>query len=464
MQSTRKRILILNFLLLFITTITFGQDKVLIDQVVATVGDKKILQSDIENQMLQLKARRYSSSDLECEVFKDLVSQKLLLIQAEKDSINVSSNQIESELERRIQYFVRQIGSRQALEDYYNKTMPEIKQDLRKMLQEQLMTQKMKRQLVTDIDISPKEVKTFYKNLSEDSIPMIDEKVQINQIIKYPEETEKAESKAREELLELRKRILDGERFSTLARLYSDDPATSRDGGELGLRSEKELDPAFADAAMRLQEGEVSSIVESAYGFHIIKLINREGDQFNVRHILKTPEVSYKQKQKVLSKLDSIARIIRTDEYSFKKAALKFSQDKKYRLNGGLLVNPQDASNEFKLEQLPSADYEAIKNLKAGEISEPFEAQDENGKTVFKILKLKDKIAAHKANLEHDYDVIKKLAEQKKQQQKVQEWLEKKQNSTYIRIDESFKDCKVKELPANTPQQGQPRQQQRQRR
>jgi len=464
MQPKQKRILILNFLLLFITTITFGQNKVLIDQVVATVGDKKILQSDIENQMLQLRARRYSSSNLECEVFKDLISQKLLLIQAEKDSINVSSNQIESELERRIQYFVRQIGSQQALEEYYNKTMPEIKQDLREMLQEQMMTQKMKRQLVTDIDISPKEVKTFYKDLSEDSIPMIDEKVQINQIVRYPEETEKAESKAREELLKLRKRILDGERFSTLARLYSDDPATSRNGGELGLRSEEELDPAFADAAMRLQEGEVSSIVESAYGLHIIKLINREGEQFNVRHILKTPEVSYKQKQKVLNKLDSIARIIRKDEYSFEKAALKFSQDKKYRLNGGLLVNPQDASNEFKLEQLASADYEAIKDLKEGEISEPFEAQDENGQTVFKIVKLKDNIPSHKANLKSDYDVIKKLAEQQKQQQIIQEWLEKKQNSTYIRIDKSLRDCKVKELPTNTPQQGRQPRQRRQRR
>ncbi len=465
MQPTHKKLIILNLLLLFITTITFGQNKVLIDQVVATVGDKKILQSDVENQMLQLKARRYSSSNLECEVFKDLVSQKLLLIQAEKDSITVSANQIESELDRRIQYFVRQIGSQQALEDYYNKTMPEIKQDLRSMLQEQMKTQKMKRQLVSDIDISPKEVKNFYKNLPEDSIPMIDEKVQINQIVRYPAETDKAESNAREELLELRKRILDGEKFSTLARLYSDDPATSRKGGELGLRSEEELDPAFADAAMRLQEGEVSSIVESAYGFHIIKLINREGDQFNVRHILKTPEVSYKQKQKVLNKLDSIAQIIRTDEYSFEAAARKFSQDKKYRLNGGLLVNPQDASNEFKLEQLPSADYEAIKELKTGEISEPFEAQDENGQTVFKIVKLKDKIPSHKANLENDYDVIKRLAEQQQQQIQIQKWLEEKQNSTYIRIDETFKDCKVKELPANTPQQGrQPRQQRQQRR
>jgi peptidyl-prolyl cis-trans isomerase SurA len=334
--------------------------------------------------------------------------------------------------------------------------MPEIRQDLREMLEEQLKTQKMRRQLVSDIDVSPSEVRKFYNNLPKDSIPMVNEKVQLNQIIKYPQETEEAEARAREELLELRKRILEGEKFSTLAVLYSDDPATARKGGELGLRTAEELDPAFADAAFGLQEGEVSGIVESAYGYHIIKLIKREGDQINVRHILKTPEVSFKQKQKTITKLDSIARIIRSDNLSFEKAALKFSDDRKYRLNGGLLVNPQDASNEFKLDQLPSSDYEAIKDLKVGEISEPFEAQDEKGNTVFKIIRLKDKMPAHRANLKEDFEVIRELAKQREKQKKIQNWLSDKQQSTYIHIDEDYRHCKLKTLPVNSPQRSQP--------
>jgi len=444
MQLNFRKLLILNILFLTITIITFGQKKVLIDQVVATIGDKKILQSDIENQVLQLRARSYTSGNIRCDVFKDLISQKLLLIQSEKDSLQVSPNQIERELERRLQYFVRQIGSQKKLEEYYNKSLPEIKQDLREMLQEQMRTQKMRRQLMADAEVSPQEVKDYYKTLSKDSIPMVDKKVQINQIIKYPEETKKGESRARQKLLDIRKRILEGEKFSTLAVLYSDDQATARKGGELGLRSAEELDPVFADAAFTLKEGEVSGIVESAYGYHIIKLINREGDQVNVRHILKTPEVSFKQKQAVLNKLDSISRLVRTEEYSFEKAALKFSEDKKFRRNGGLLVNPQDASNEFKLDQLPSADYNAVKDLKVGEISEPFEAKDDKGHTVFKILKLKDKIPAHKANLEKDFDVIQRIAKQKKQKDIIQEWLEEKQQKTYIHIDQSFKDCDLK--------------------
>jgi peptidyl-prolyl cis-trans isomerase SurA len=462
MRLKQRKILILPILFLLFTSITVGQKKVLIDQIAARVGDKKILQSDIENQILQLKARRYSSSNMECEVFQDLLSQKLLLIQAEKDSLEVSANQINAQLERRLQYFIRQIGSQKKLEEYYDKSMPEIKQDLREMLEEQMLTQKMRRELVSDIDVSPNEVKSFYKSLPEDSIPMINEKVQINQIIKYPEETEESEARARKKLLELRKRILDGEKFSTLAVLYSDDPASARKGGELGLRTAEELDPAFADAAFGLQEGEVSGIVESSYGYHIIKLVSREGDQVNVRHILKTPEVSFKQKQETRKKLDSIARLVRSDKISFEKAALKFSEDRRYRLNGGLLVNPQDASHEFTLDQLPSSDYDAVKDLKVGEVSEPFEAKDEKGHTIFKIIRLKDKIPSHRANLKEDFEVIRNLAKQREQQKTVKNWLNKKQQSTYIHIDEDFKHCELESLTFSSPQP-QPRKPQRQR-
>jgi peptidyl-prolyl cis-trans isomerase SurA len=440
MLINQKKLLLVSILFFSIIFSLQAQKKVLVDQVVAVVGEKYILHSDIENQLMQMRAQQISGVN-DCRVMKDLLAQKLLLIQAQKDSITVSSNQIESELERRLRYFIRQIGSEEKLENYYNKSIPEIKQDLRELLHEQMLTQQMQNQLMQDVEVSPREVKEFYNNLPKDSIPMVNKKVEINQIVKYPSENEEGELQARRRLLELRKRILEGERFSTLAVLYSDDPGTARKGGELGYRAQEELDAAFADAAFSLQEGEVSGIVESAYGFHIIKLIDREGDQVNVRHILIKPTVTIEQKQKVISKLDSIAQLIRTGDISFEKAAMEYSDDKQYKLNGGLLVNPMNSSNEFELEQLPNQDYTAIKDLKVGEISDPYEATDEKGRTVFKIVRLKSEIERHRANLEKDYDILKNAALQHKRQKMIQKWLKKKQEATYIHIDESFRNC-----------------------
>ncbi|MFP4447218.1 MAG: peptidylprolyl isomerase [Bacteroidales bacterium] len=443
--------MLLNLKHLILTTIVIlsfslpnqAQDKKLIDQIAATVGDKKILQSDIENQRLQIQAQSYKAPT-KCEILNDLVAQKMLLIQAQKDSITVSDNQVEAELEQRLRYFIRQIGSEEELENYYNKSIQEIRQDFRSSLREQILTQQMQNQLINDVEVTPVEVEKYYKNLPEDSIPTINEKVKINQIVKYPGENEESETKARERLLDLRKRILDGQRFSTLARLYSDDPGTASKGGELGYRTEEELDPAFADAAFGLKKEEISGIVESAYGFHLIQLIDRDDDEVNVRHILITPDVSYEQKQAVRNKLDSISTEIKAGNISFEEAARKFSDDDKYRMNGGLMVNPQTSSNTFELDQLPSADYEAIEDLEKGDISEPYEAQDENGKSVFKIVRIKDKIEKHKANLKEDYSEIKQMALERKQQKYINKWLKKKKKDTYIKIDESFQDCDLK--------------------
>lgn len=443
--------MLLNVKHLILTTIVIlsfslpnqAQDKKLIEQIAATVGDKKILQSDIENQRLQVQAQSYKAPT-KCEILNDLVAQKMLLIQAQEDSITVSNNQVEAELEQRLRYFIREIGSEEELENYYNKNIQEIRQDLRSSLKEQILTQQMQNQLIDDVEVTPEEVEKYYKNLPKDSIPTINEKVKINQIVKYPGENEEAETKARERLLDLRKRIIDGQRFSTLARLYSDDPETASKGGELGYRTEEELDPAFADAAFGLKKEEISGIVESAYGFHLIQLIDRNDDEVNVRHLLITPDVSYEQKQTVRNKLDSISTEIKAGNISFEEAARKFSDDDKYRMNGGLMVNPQTSSNTFELDQLPSADYETIEDLEKGDISEPYEAQDENGKSVFKIVRIKDKTEKHKANLKEDYSEIKEMALEKKKQKYINRWLKKKKKDTYIKIDKSFQDCDLK--------------------
>ncbi|MGC9373889.1 MAG: peptidylprolyl isomerase [Bacteroidales bacterium] len=430
--------------------LTFGlsaQDQLIADRVIAIVGDKIILQSDIENQVIQLKAQGYQGrGDIKCEVFEELLVQKLLLIQAELDSIEIGMNQVEGELENRLNYFIRQIGSQEKLEEFYNKSMIEIKEDFRPLIREQLLTQTMQRNLVSGVKVSPKEVEEFYKKLPKDSIPMVNTQYQINQICVYPPENEKSRAEAREKLLNIRERIINGERFSTLAVLYSEDPGSARRGGELGFRTRDELDPEFAKAAFRLtDDGGVSRIVESEYGFHIIQLISKQGNQVNVRHILITPKVDIQQKIKAKNKLDSIANLIRNDSITFADAAFRFSEDEQSRLNDGLMVNPMNSSTKFDLEELPKAEYNIVKDLEKGEISEPLETFDDKGKTIFKIIKIANKIDAHKANLKDDYEMIQNIALMQKQQQRFEEWLEKSKKKTYIHIDDSFINCKFLE-------------------
>ena len=437
------------FILLFIFSINVAnsQEKMMIDRIAATVGDKIMLQSDIENQVLQIMSQGYAtSSDMDCEVLHQLLTQKLLLTQAELDSIEVGISRIESELERRLMYFVRQVGSEKKLEEFYNKSIIEIKEDFRPLIEEQLKTQMMQNSLVSSIDASPKTVKKFYKDLPKDSIPMINTQYEINQILVYPSQNEDARNESRDKLLSLRKRIIDGERFSTLAVLYSEDPGSARRGGELGFRSRDELDPEFAKAAFRLSDdGGISRIVESEYGFHIIQLIARESNQVNVRHILIIPEVNIEQKIAAKNKLDSISNLIKLDSLHFNKAALIFSEDDQSRLNEGLMINPMNASIRFALDELPSFEYNVIKNLKVGEISEPFESRDENGKIVYKIVKIKKMIESHRANLNDDYELIEQMTLMGKQQGIIEEWIQEKKKKTYIHIDESFLKCEFLE-------------------
>lgn len=443
MKFNFSRKLIILLLFVFTINIANSQNEEMIDRVVAIVGDKVILQSDIENQVLQYMSQGYPvSSNMDCEVLNQLLTQKLLLTQAELDSIQVSAGRIESELDRRLMYFVRQVGSEKKLEEFYNKSMLEIKEDFRPLIEEQMKTQMMQSSLMTGIDASPKSVKKFYNDLPEDSIPMVNAQYEINQILVYPKQNQEARNEAREKLLNLRQRIIDGERFSTLAVLYSEDPGSSRRGGELGFRSRDELDPEFAKAAFRLSDdGGISRIVESEYGFHIIQLIAKETNQVNVRHILIIPKVKIEDKIVAKNKLDSIANLIKLDTLTFKEAAIKYSEDEQSRLNEGLMVNPMNASTKFSLDELPTNEYSVIKDLKVGELSEPFESRDENGKIAFKIVRIKRKIEAHRANLKDDYEMIEQMTLMNKQQSVVDKWINEKKRKTYIHIDESFLKC-----------------------
>lgn len=427
-----------------ITGISFGQ-KTVVDQVVAVVGNKMVKLSDIENEYLQMKAQGNADDDTKCAIFESILEHKLLLHQAIFDSLQVSDSQVESELNKRISYFLEKIGTTEKLEKYFNKSMHDIKSDLRESLHEQLLTQKMQGNIVQDITITPAEVKDFYEKLPKDSLPHINGQMELAQIAIYPPFSGKIIEEAKDKLLSLRKRILDGEKFTTLAALYSEDEGTARKGGELGFMAKGQLDPDFARAAFALNKpGDVSRIVESQFGYHIIQLIEKRGDKANTRHILIRPKPDPEIVVKAMHLLDSLANLIRKDSITFDKAVAIFSMDVDTRFNGGLLINPVTGTSKFENEQISPADFNAIKKLKVGEVSAPFESRDTKGRLFYKILEIKSITTAHVANLNDDYNQIQELAKYNKQKTILNNWFDEKRKTTFIQIEEPFRGCKFK--------------------
>ncbi len=419
-----------------------SQEKVIVDKIVAIVGGSEILQSDIENQYLMLQAQHQKAD--KCEIFENFLVQKLVVNQAKLDSIEISDATVNMQLENRIKYFIDQAGSKEKLEDYYKRSLFQIKEDMREPLKEQLLMQKMQGEITGDVKITPTEVKEYYNSLPQDSIPLVNSQVEYLQIVKYPPYTEQSIYQIKQELLGLRKRVIDGEKFSTLAYLYSEDATSARNGGEIGFMSKGELDPDYAKAAFSLKMNAVSNIVETQFGYHIIQLIGKSDDRINTRHILKKPKATDKEIKEALSSLDTIVKYIKADSMSFEKAALYFSEDKNSRLSGGKVINPANGSTKFEFEQLTQEDYYVIKKLKVNEISEPFMSKDDNKKDVFKVIKLISRTEPHKANLNDDYQLLQDLAMETQKQKILSDWVTEKQKVTYIRIDDSFKSCQFK--------------------
>lgn len=435
------------FLIILLVSITttngYLKSQNVIDQVVAIVGGERILLSDIEQEVLRMKMQGALTGDNDrCQLLEQMLTHKLLVNQSKIDSIEVNIASIESEIDRRLKYFINQIGSEKALENYFNKPMYEIKDDLREVIEEQQLSQQMRQKIIDKVKITPSEVKSFYKNTPTDSLPKIPEQYELQQILIFPPSSAEAKFQVKEKLLEIRERILKGERFSTLAVAYSEDRASAIRGGELGFRSRDELVKAFADVAFGLKEGQVSQIVETEYGFHIIQMIESKGDKVNVRHILMKPQFSSDMTAQAIAKLDSIATLIKSDSIKFEHAAMRFSEDKKSNLNGGLVINLYTNTSLFEKEHLQPSDFYVIRDLKVGEMSAPFESRDEHANVVFKIVKIKRIVKAHTANIKDDYDVIQGLAKQSMESDILKEWIEKKQRVTFIRIEPSFKSCK----------------------
>ncbi|MCK4464375.1 MAG: peptidylprolyl isomerase [Bacteroidales bacterium] len=454
MLRRKKTGIFLLFLLVTVSSLSLRAQTKIVDQVVAVVGNNIILQSDVENQTLQLKSQgnRTPTSKLRCEVFEDLLFSKLLLNQAKIDSIEITEAEIEGNLTQRLQVFINQIGSEEKLEEFYGKSILEIREDFHDLIRENLLTQKMQSAITGDIKVTPSEVRSYYNRLLKDSLPLVNSVVEISQIVKNPPFSEQAKFAVREKLLNLRKRILTGEKFATLAILYSEDPGSAGRGGDLGFRNKADFVPEFSTVAFSLKENTVSKIVETEFGFHIIQLVAKRGEQVNVRHILMKPKVTPEETRQAKHFLDSIANLIRSDSISFETAAKVFSDDENTRINGGIMINPypkpwdqtQSRDTKFELDQFDPILYRQIRNLKVGEISDPFELEDESGNKIFKIVKLKSQTKPHRANIKDDYLYLQEMTKLYKQDEIFRKWIKEKQKITYVRINDEFKTCNFK--------------------
>ena len=437
-------------LMLFAAVSVYGQDNV-IDEVVWVVGDEAILKSDVESERLnaQYEGRKFDG-DPYCIIPEQLAVQKLFLHQAAIDSIEVSEQEVIGQVERRTNWLIEQVGgSKEKMEEYYNKTSTQIREMLRENIRDGLTVQKMQQHIVGEIKITPAEVRRYFKDLPQDSIPFVPTQVEVQIVTLEPKIPLEEVERVKKTLRDYTDGINSGKMsFATYARFYSEDPGTARRGGELGFMGKGELVPEYANVAFNLQDpNKVSKIVETEFGFHIIQLIEKRGDRINTRHILLKPKVEEKDLEAALVRLDSIADDIRNQKFTFDDAATYISQDKDTKNNHGLMANKNTGTARFEMQDLAQVSQEVAKmveNMNVGEISRAFTMINDKGKEVCAIVKLKSRINGHKATISEDYQRLKAIVMEKRSEDKLEKWIKEKQKHTYVRINEKWQKCDFK--------------------
>jgi len=431
--------------ILFISSLFFLspllQAQTLLDKIVAVVGDNIVLESDLEIQYQQSVAQGTPGEGLKCQILDQSLLQKMMYTQAVIDSIEVSPDEVESELNSRFNYYVTVLGSEEKFEEYFKKTVVEFKDEFREDIREQLMAQRMQGQIINSVSVTPSEVKTFFKTIPIDSLPYFNAEVEIGQLVLKPEAASEDQKKAKDLLLEIKERVSNGESFAKLAAVYSEEPGASQSGGALGFKKRGELVPQFEAVAYKMGKDEISDVVETQFGYHLIQLLERRGEQINTRHILIRPDFSEKSIQEASVKLDSIRNSILDSTFSFAEAVEKFSQDEASKLNGGMLVNQQTGNSVFEMDALDPEIFFAIDTLKKGDISKPIPAKDRTGMPELRLYYIKSRTKAHLANLTDDYTKIQNVAKAEKQQKKLFEWINENTAKTYIKIDEKYQEC-----------------------
>ena len=438
-----------NILVLFFFVISFslcGQMGKLVNTVVAQVGDNIILLSDLEQQQIQAK-----QSDMEvgfkfsCSVLEQLMVQELLVNQAKLDSIFVSDEQVDAEMENRLRVIEKQMGGREKLEAFYEKTTAQIKNEFRTIIKDKILAQEMERTITSAVSVTPKEVSHFFNTLPKDSIPFINMKLSFQQIVMYPEITKEDKKRAFKELEEVQGEILvEGKSFETMARIHSDDPGSGAQGGKIKA-SKGMMVPQFEATVFNLAIGEVSEIIETQYGFHIIKLISRKGEDYECLHILNMPEFSNEAINDAAIKMEECYQKLNQNEITWSEAVLKYSNDERTQQNRGVITNPITGNQNWDMEDLNQVDqqiYLLTDAMEKGDITTPNLYIDiYERKQGMRIVRLKDRFEPHEANLKDDYTLIKAAAENDKKQKTTAKWVDAKISNAFIRIDESYLDC-----------------------
>jgi len=419
-----------------------------VDKTIAVVGKYIVLRSDLERELKPLKAENVEITDsVRCSVFEELLYQKLLLAQADKDSVKVKDEQVDAELDRRMNYYLQQFGSEEKFESFYGKSVKQYKDELREDVRDILVAQQMQSKVVGEIKVSPNDIRAYFNSIPEDSLPTVNTEVEICQLVKKPAVSEIAKQTARTKLEGYRQRVLNGESMSVIATLYTEDPGSAKTGGRYENISRGMFMPQFEAVAFRLKPGEISEIFETSYGYHFVQLIARKGELVDVRHILVTAKVSQDDIAGAKLKLDSIYKDIIAGKIKFCDAVAKFSDDKETKNNCGIMVNNAAGSNRFEVDELGNIDPNLIfmlDKMKVGEVSKPLVQASPDGKQAFRLIYLKNRTEPHKVNLKDDYQRLQTMTQTHRQKSIVDVWMNKKLKNLYVRIDAEYKNCRFK--------------------
>ncbi len=422
------------------------QKEVVVDRIIAIVGDNIIKQSELESEYLQFVAHSESvTENTRCKMLEDILYQKLLVAQAERDSVEVTDTQVDSELDRRLRYYIAQFGSEESFTAFYGKTVEDYKAELRDDVKDLLLAQTMQSKVTSNVNVTPAEVKKYFNNIPSDSLPFINAEIEIGEIVKKPPITTEAKLEAKNKISKLRERVLKGENFSSLAVLYSEDPGSAKNGGEYKNIQRGQFVPEFDAISFSMKENQFSEVFETDYGYHFMQLIARRGEFVDLKHILITPKISDMDMVASKIKLDSIYDLIQKDSLSFEQAAAKYSDNDESKNVNGLIVNPSTGSTKFEMDELGQLDPSlvfTIDKLKVGELAKPALAMTKDAKQSYRILYLKSRTEPHRANLRDDYQKIQNAALEEKKQKIIADWVNKKLQSTYVKLEDDFKTCK----------------------
>lgn len=424
-------------------------DANIVDEVIWVVGDEAILKSDVEVMRLQAAMEGMKwTGDPDCAIPEQIALQKLFMNQAALDSVEVTESEVAAEIDQQIEFWISQAGSKEKLEEYKKASVTQLRTELHDVVRDRMLAQRMKMKLVEDVTATPSDVRRYFKDLPADSIPFVPTQVEVQILTQTPKIPIEEIIRVKDELRDFTERIQSGESsFSTLARLYSEDPGSARRGGELDFAGRTTFDPAFAAVAFNLTDPKkVSKIVESEFGFHIIQLMEKRGDKIKVRHILKTAQVPDEAVDASLARLDSIKTDIVAGKFTFEAGASLISDDKDTRNNNGLMskmdMTRGTRMSKFEMQDLPAEVAKVVDTMKIGEVSSPFKMINERGKTVCAIVKLKNRIDAHKATITEDFQIMQAVVVAKRKEEKMQQWVADKIKNTYIRVNDRYKDCK----------------------